>query len=805
MQDFLPVLCRSADLRNVTTIDEIPGRLEHILAAGRLLKGSWHMSPTGEIGNSTLSTLKTRLSHPHLTSGMGFYRSSAEKHLIESYGNGGELSDPLCMKTPATVRTHSNHRTKSLVFLVPWMNMGGAEAAVLRLASAAKLREWNVMILLTMPFFHVDWHRQLALKNEWFEHCTAITPHVFDTQTLAPYHRQADIVHYLLSTRAPSHVILANSRAMYGIIPMIRELLPHSTIVDYNHATYYNWKGGGLPRYAANNSANLDLHFTASAQVKRDMDSWIDRKHWSPDKVRVCYIGADPDEALVGLERQNVRNAMRIELGIRTDDIVVLFAGRFVFEKRVDIFAETAMASARHPGLADRLTFVAVGKGPEAHVLEKVSAVVNKHRRTLIVRPPADGSRELQRYYAMSDVLLLPSVNEGIALVLYEAMMAGLVVMSTGVGGQAEILKESRSILLPDTSVGHNVTGFIARKLLDITNEKGRYDILRATARRDMKSNFTVDKFTSCVLDEMRNLKSAYGHVRRDVSDDVMRHVRASLQEERQHGLWAMKNVERDVQDVATIGVETCMCDQAGVESVTRLLKSIRSQYQRIPVFIVNYGVMSLGNDYSSDAYTTEIQVSKHAGGNAMLNATETEFLITLSDTDVLTAMTDLTSLATSLRKDEFDMVGMRIYTDGAKLPLGISRVRSTKGGIMTECEWDENDGPSVIGMRRPLRVHRIHSAFIARAQVLRAVGWRRVDEDSLGFFVRAWREKVKIGYLPSISIRRAATQKSECYEAWRGTLTAEQRSETPMVETDEECSKAFVEVVKEHFATKEL
>lgn len=57
-----------------------------------------------------------------------------------------------------------------------------------------------------------------------------------------------------------------------------------------------------------------------------------------------------------------------------------------------------------------------------------------------IVQQPTKGLEELRDYYAMSDIFLLLSVSESIALVVYEAMAAGLLVITTDVGGQSEIV-----------------------------------------------------------------------------------------------------------------------------------------------------------------------------------------------------------------------------------------------------------------------------------------------------------------------------------------------------------------------------
>src|SRR5262249_11521427 len=87
---------------------------------------------------------------------------------------------------------------------------------------------------------------------------------------------------------------------------------------------------------------------------------------------------------------------------------------------------------------------VVVGEGPEEMTIrEFVSQNQLEHNVRLL------GLRsDVSRLLAAADVFFLTSINEGIPLTIIEAMAAGLPVISTQVGGVAEVVCEGQTGLL---------------------------------------------------------------------------------------------------------------------------------------------------------------------------------------------------------------------------------------------------------------------------------------------------------------------------------------------------------------------
>jgi glycosyltransferase involved in cell wall biosynthesis len=151
------------------------------------------------------------------------------------------------------------------------------------------------------------------------------------------------------------------------------------------------------------------------------------------DRVRMWGRGVDHllfDPALRS-------EAWRREQGYAPDEPVVLFFGRLVLEKGLDVFAATIEAlRARGHSLRPLI----VGEGPARTWLEErlPGAVYTGH---------LDGEG-LGRAVASADILINPSVTEAFGNVNLEAMASGLAIVSADVGSASALIEPGRTGLL---------------------------------------------------------------------------------------------------------------------------------------------------------------------------------------------------------------------------------------------------------------------------------------------------------------------------------------------------------------------
>ena len=132
----------------------------------------------------------------------------------------------------------------------------------------------------------------------------------------------------------------------------------------------------------------------------------------------------------------------RERLGIPADERVVLFVGNLTQGKGVDVLLEAFIRLLERDS-ADRLVFI--GAGSSDFMSPAVTAAhFGRAGRTdsadRVSFPGAVDQAALGSWMSAADVLALPSRNEGLGLVLLEAMACGTPCVGTRVGGIPEIL-----------------------------------------------------------------------------------------------------------------------------------------------------------------------------------------------------------------------------------------------------------------------------------------------------------------------------------------------------------------------------
>jgi glycosyltransferase involved in cell wall biosynthesis len=127
------------------------------------------------------------------------------------------------------------------------------------------------------------------------------------------------------------------------------------------------------------------------------------------------------------------REEVRSSLGLTADRIVVGFAGRMEDQKAPERLIDAARALL--PALPN-LTVMMIGEGPKRPVLEATLEQAGLSHRVIWL-----GAVDARKYMPAMDIFVMPSLYEGFAYVLLEALYAGLPIVSTPVGGAYESVK----------------------------------------------------------------------------------------------------------------------------------------------------------------------------------------------------------------------------------------------------------------------------------------------------------------------------------------------------------------------------
>ena len=146
-----------------------------------------------------------------------------------------------------------------------------------------------------------------------------------------------------------------------------------------------------------------------------------------------------PGDGSFGRMSQADRSDLRRQLGLAEDDQVVGFVGNLVPLKNADLLPDIF---SRIRDLSDRpVRFWVIGEG-------RLSADIRQRMRVPCTfwgnLPP----EQMPRMYHAMDLLMLPSRQEGLGLVLLEALQCGCKAVGSAVGGIPEVL-DARHLVAP--------------------------------------------------------------------------------------------------------------------------------------------------------------------------------------------------------------------------------------------------------------------------------------------------------------------------------------------------------------------
>lgn len=213
-------------------------------------------------------------------------------------------------------------------------------------------------------------------------------------------------------------------------------------------------------------------------------------EHYHVDEkyIEVIYNGVDL-ERFHPEKRELYRREIRSMYSIPDDAFVPLFVGSG-FERKGLKFLLKAVECIRKP-----LTVLIAGKGSE----KKYKHFIKKQR--IIFCGP---QKEIQKYYAASDIFVFPTIYEPFGNVHLEALASGLPVITTGLSGAAEIIKDGFHgfvIPLPDDYAA------IAEKIQFLMDNRDARQSMSLNARKRAEE-FSFDIYSGKVLKLYRDLLS---------------------------------------------------------------------------------------------------------------------------------------------------------------------------------------------------------------------------------------------------------------------------------------------------------
>jgi glycosyltransferase involved in cell wall biosynthesis len=191
------------------------------------------------------------------------------------------------------------------------------------------------------------------------------------------------------------------------------------------------------------------------------------------------------------LHAEQARGELRAELGIGSEVPLIGIVARLVPIKAHEVFF---LAAKRVRAARPNAQFVLVGDGERRAELETMAAEMGLSDVVRFL----GWRRDLQRVYADLDVVALTSRNEGSPVALIEALASARPVVSTAVGGVAEVVVNGQTGL----TVPPGDPAAVAESILSLLSDPALAERLGQAGRRHVYPRYD----SSRLVDDVRNL-----------------------------------------------------------------------------------------------------------------------------------------------------------------------------------------------------------------------------------------------------------------------------------------------------------
>lgn len=176
----------------------------------------------------------------------------------------------------------------------------------------------------------------------------------------------------------------------------------------------------------------------------------------SEEKIKTVYNGVDTDY-WTGFNEAGI--SLRKSLNIDPNAVVVGMAGRFTKQKGHEILIRAFVELVR---LYPDIILVLTGNG---ELKEHIRGMVKEHNLTDNVMI-CDQTDDIAAFYAMFNILVMPSLWEAMPFTLLEAMSMRVPVVASSAGGIPEVIDDGENGIIVHSNRPEDVTEAI-KKLID--------------------------------------------------------------------------------------------------------------------------------------------------------------------------------------------------------------------------------------------------------------------------------------------------------------------------------------------------
>ena len=397
------------------------------------------------------------------------------------------------MELGYTENSKKDNGKVNILMIIPWMITGGADKFNLNLIERLNRNKFEFTVITTLP-----------ATNEWRKYFEKYAC-VYDLTTFLKMEHWVSFINYIIEKNNINLIFNSNSEFGYKILPYLKAKHPTIPIVDYVHMEELYWKNGGYSRDSSVNESVIDKTFTCNENSRK---IFIDKFKRKENEIETIYIGVDekrfdPNKYDKKQVLEEIENLTNKKIGNKK---VISYICRMVEQKRPYLFFEVIKELKRR-----RDDFVVIVAG-DGHMLNNLKAKV-KNAKLDNYFIFLGNFKETEKIYRISDLTLNTSIKEGVALTSYESLAMNVPVVSSNVGGQAELITSDVGVIVPCMQKEDEILDFnyskeeIESYILAINKVLSNFKFYKNNCRNRILNRFTIDKMIEKIGNEFINIK----------------------------------------------------------------------------------------------------------------------------------------------------------------------------------------------------------------------------------------------------------------------------------------------------------
>lgn len=351
---------------------------------------------------------------------------------------------------------------------------GGAGRIILRLGEVARADGWEVDILTTDAMF----------QREVRQHGLGLVNLDVIRRPIRPLWDLAGLVRLCHFLRRERYGIVHTHTSKAGFVGRLAARLAGiPAIVHTVHGFAFH----------ETSPSSVRLLYTT---LERAASRWCDRivsvsefhRLWALE-LRICdtsKIVAIPNGIAALPKPELAPGVLRRTLGIREQELLILNMSRLARDKGLEHLIDAAAILTRYE---DCFKIVIAGDGPIRAQLEERARDLGVADRVIFL-----GFREdVPDLLAASNLVILPSLREGLSIALLEAMAAGRAIVASSIGSHRELASQAKiAWLVPPSD-----PNALCASILEAARNPERMLRYGANARVLFESYYTEDKMLS--------------------------------------------------------------------------------------------------------------------------------------------------------------------------------------------------------------------------------------------------------------------------------------------------------------------